>query len=59
MTMTERGAVWRDERSWLARSYVGRHWHGELSLPVSFFVNGVLGNVLVTVLLTPILSPHF
>ncbi|MFC3227905.1 hypothetical protein ACFOGJ_11725 [Marinibaculum pumilum] len=29
-------------RTWLGRSYVGRHWHGELSLPVSYFVNGVL-----------------
>jgi len=50
MTMTDRGAVWRDERSWLARSYVARHWHGELSLPVSFFVNGLLFNMLLSVL---------
>lgn len=27
--------------SWLSRSYIGRHWRGELSLPISFFVNVV------------------
>ena len=28
-------------------NYVARHWRGELSLPVSCWVNGVLGNIAV------------
>lgn len=27
-------------------SYVGRHWHGELSLPISFWVNSVVLNII-------------
>lgn len=29
------------------RSYIARHWHGELPLGVSFWVNGVLSNVVI------------
>jgi uncharacterized protein YecT (DUF1311 family) len=29
-----------------SRNYIARHWRGELSLPVSYWVNGLLGNVL-------------
>jgi len=31
----------------LRRNYFVRHWRGELSLPVSYWVNGFLGNALV------------
>jgi hypothetical protein len=31
-----------ESQGWLSQSYVGRHWRGELSLPVSYFVNGLL-----------------
>lgn len=27
------------------RNYVGRHWHGELGLGVSYWINGLLGNL--------------
>ncbi|WP_316195381.1 MULTISPECIES: RDD family protein [unclassified Bradyrhizobium] len=30
------------------RSYLARHWHGELSLPVSYWVNGMLLGVIAT-----------
>ena len=29
------------------RNYIARHWRGELSLPVSYWVNGFLGNIFV------------
>jgi hypothetical protein len=29
------------------RNYIVRHWRGELSLPVSYWVNGILGGLLV------------
>lgn len=32
----------------LKNSYVGKHWRGELSLPVSYFVNGVIGAIVAT-----------
>lgn len=38
------------KRGWLSHSYIGRHWRGELSLPVSYFVNGVLVTIAVTVI---------
>jgi hypothetical protein len=31
--------------SWLARTYFGRHWRGELSLPISYWINGFLATV--------------
>jgi|ERR1700730_9077968 hypothetical protein len=31
------------------RSYVARHWDGELSLPLSFWINGLLLSVLVDI----------
>ncbi len=30
-----------------SRSYVARHWRGELSLPVSYWLNGILGGLVV------------
>jgi hypothetical protein len=30
-------------------NYFARHWRGELSLPVSYWVNGVLGNIVVAI----------
>jgi hypothetical protein len=30
-----------------SRNYVARHWRGELSLPVSYWLNGILGGVMV------------
>jgi hypothetical protein len=30
-----------------SRSYVARHWRGELSLPVSYWLNGILGALIV------------
>jgi hypothetical protein len=30
-----------------SRSYIARHWRGELSLPVSYWLNGILGAVAV------------
>jgi hypothetical protein len=37
-----------ETRGWLSRSYIGRHWRGELSLPVSYFINGFLGTIAAT-----------
>ncbi|WP_188261989.1 GYF domain-containing protein [Azospirillum tabaci] len=34
-----------EKRSRLGRSYIARHWRGELSLGVSYWVNGFLGNI--------------
>jgi len=31
-------------------SYAARHWRGELSLPISYFVNGILGGAVVAVI---------
>lgn len=31
-------------------SYAARHWRGELPLPISYFVNGILGGVVVAVI---------
>lgn len=42
---TSEAAPNRVKRSWLAGSYVGRHWQGELSLPVSYFINGFLATL--------------
>ncbi len=39
-----------EKHRWLGRSYVGEHWRGELSLPVSYFINGFLGTVAATVI---------
>lgn len=36
----------------LHRSYIARHWRGELSLPVSYFVNGMLVGFLAYVVIT-------
>lgn len=34
-------------RSWFGRSYFGRHWRGELSLPVSYWINvAVVGGMI-------------
>jgi hypothetical protein len=30
-----------------SRNYIARHWRGELSLPVSYWLNGILGGVVV------------
>src|SRR6266702_7743841 len=30
-----------------SRNYIARHWRGELSLPVSYWLNGILGAVVV------------
>jgi hypothetical protein len=30
-----------------SRNYIARHWRGELSLPVSYWLNGILGAVIV------------
>lgn len=30
-------------------NYVSRHWRGELSLPVSYWINGFLGNVVIAI----------
>lgn len=43
-------------------SYIVRHWRGELSLPVSYFVNGLgvsLGFVVLSQIVAPALEPHF
>lgn len=37
------------------RSYLARHWRGELSLPVSYWVNGCLVSVLI---LAIVQTPH-
>jgi hypothetical protein len=34
-----------------ARNYVMRHWRGELSLPVSYWLNGILGGIVLAVVL--------
>jgi hypothetical protein len=39
-------------RSWLARSYLARHWRGELPLGLSYWLNGFLGNIAVVVIVT-------
>jgi hypothetical protein len=31
------------------QNYIARHWHGELSLPVSFWVNGLFANILASI----------
>jgi hypothetical protein len=36
----------------LSRNYVTRHWRGELSLPVSYWINGFLGNVGAVIVVT-------
>ena len=42
--------------SWLARCYAGRHWRGELSLGVSYWLNGFFGNILASTLVSAIIS---
>jgi RDD family len=34
-----------------SRNYIMRHWRGELSLPVSYWLNGILGGVVLAVVL--------
>lgn len=34
----------------LKRSFIGKHWRGELSLPVSYWLIGFLGNIVVLVI---------
>jgi hypothetical protein len=36
------------------KSYLVRHWNGQLSLPISFFINGFLGNIVAVVLATTV-----
>ena len=36
----------------LKKSYIGRHWRGDLSLPVSYFVNGVIGGAVALIIVT-------
>ncbi|MCJ7481583.1 MAG: GYF domain-containing protein [Thermodesulfovibrionales bacterium] len=40
--LTSKQSVKRSKRP----SYISRHWHGDLSLPISFWVNGVFLNLL-------------
>jgi hypothetical protein len=48
------GAVERSDQT--HRNYFVRHWHGDLSLAVSFWINGfLLGLVLIAVALVPII----
>jgi hypothetical protein len=35
-------------------NYIARHWRGELSLPVSYWVNGVLSNIVAAIVITAI-----
>lgn len=49
-------------RRWWGRSYVMRHWRGELSLPISYFVNGFLASIVamaVTYAVGSVLSEHY
>jgi hypothetical protein len=34
-----------------SRNYIMRHWRGELSLPVSYWLNGILGGIVLAVVL--------
>lgn len=34
-------------RSWIGRSFFGKHWRGEYSLPVSYWIIGLIATVLV------------
>ncbi len=40
-------------------NYITRHWRGDLSLPVSYWVNGSLGTVAIVVLMTVVGSMNF
>jgi hypothetical protein len=35
----------------LGKNYFARHWRGELSLPVSYWVNGFLGNIIAAIVI--------
>lgn len=37
-----------------SKNYFVRHWRGQLSLPVSYWINGLLGNVLILILLVTV-----
>lgn len=37
------------ERRPTSKNYIARHWRGNLSLPVSYWVNGFLGNIIAAV----------
>lgn len=39
----------RAERQPKSKNYIARHWRGDLSLPVSYWVNGFLGNIVAVV----------
>ncbi len=42
--------------SWLRRSFVVRHWRGELPLPVSYWINAFLGNIVVLLVAAAIIA---
>lgn len=48
-----------EKRSWLSRSYIGRHWRGELSLPISYFVNGILVTLITSVIVFAVSAIFF
>ena len=41
------------------RSYIGRHWHGQLSLPISYWLNGFLLTSLLAILLSILIESIF
>jgi hypothetical protein len=43
-----------DEPAVKKRNYIVRHWRGELSLPVSYWVNGFLGSLAATIVIAVI-----
>jgi hypothetical protein len=48
----EHGSEHHGQQSWPVEegSYVGRHWNGDLSLPISFWLNGVVLNIVIGIL---------
>ena len=46
------------QQSWPVEegTYVGRHWNGDLSLPISFWLNGVVLNIVIGILVFIVVS---
>jgi hypothetical protein len=42
-----------------APNYFKRHWRGELSLPVSFWINGLLGNIGAAIAIAAVAASFF